>query len=236
MLRSAAATRTRVRERIVTVAPGGERAQLAAHRAAARTGTPRRRQRQHVGDAVGPGGVVLRNLAGDDPDSGPGSAVAHPRGRQDRAAGEQPPWRDRVRDREIGPGGAAPEIRSGQRIGRARRQRRLPRAADRKRRGKVLGSEHERPNALGTHERAKARERASGEGGIRTPERGQPPLRDFQSRPFNRSGTSPGSPPSLPLRVPRGSRARPARRRRAAAASRCRRRAGRSPTQSRRRS
>ena len=32
---------------------------------------------------------------------------------------------------------------------------------------------------------------ASGEGGIRTPERGQPPLRDFQSRPFNRSGTSP---------------------------------------------
>src|SRR5579884_87183 len=33
---------------------------------------------------------------------------------------------------------------------------------------------------------------ASGEGGIRTPERGQPPLRDFQSRPFNRSGTSPG--------------------------------------------
>jgi hypothetical protein len=32
----------------------------------------------------------------------------------------------------------------------------------------------------------------SGEGGIRTPERGQPPLRDFQSRPFNRSGTSPG--------------------------------------------
>ena len=32
-----------------------------------------------------------------------------------------------------------------------------------------------------------------GEGGIRTLERGQPPLRDFQSRPFNRSGTSPGS-------------------------------------------
>ena len=32
---------------------------------------------------------------------------------------------------------------------------------------------------------------ASGEGGIRTLERGQPPLRDFQSRPFNRSGTSP---------------------------------------------
>ena len=32
----------------------------------------------------------------------------------------------------------------------------------------------------------------NGEGGIRTPERGQPPLRDFQSRPFNRSGTSPG--------------------------------------------
>lgn len=30
-----------------------------------------------------------------------------------------------------------------------------------------------------------------GEGGIRTLERGQPPLRDFQSRPFNRSGTSP---------------------------------------------
>jgi hypothetical protein len=33
---------------------------------------------------------------------------------------------------------------------------------------------------------------SNGEGGIRTPERGQPPLRDFQSRPFNRSGTSPG--------------------------------------------
>jgi hypothetical protein len=33
-----------------------------------------------------------------------------------------------------------------------------------------------------------------GEGGIRTPERGQPPLRDFQSRPFNRSGTSPWEP------------------------------------------
>jgi hypothetical protein len=32
----------------------------------------------------------------------------------------------------------------------------------------------------------------NGEGGIRTLERGQPPLRDFQSRPFNRSGTSPG--------------------------------------------
>jgi hypothetical protein len=31
----------------------------------------------------------------------------------------------------------------------------------------------------------------NGEGGIRTPERGRPPLRDFQSRPFNRSGTSP---------------------------------------------
>ena len=31
----------------------------------------------------------------------------------------------------------------------------------------------------------------NGEGGIRTPERSQPPLRDFQSRPFNRSGTSP---------------------------------------------
>jgi hypothetical protein len=30
-----------------------------------------------------------------------------------------------------------------------------------------------------------------GEGGIRTLERSQPPLRDFQSRPFNRSGTSP---------------------------------------------
>jgi PilZ domain len=32
-----------------------------------------------------------------------------------------------------------------------------------------------------------------GEGGIRTLERGQPPLRDFQSRPFNRSGTSPSN-------------------------------------------
>ena len=38
----------------------------------------------------------------------------------------------------------------------------------------------------------------SGEGGIRTPERGQPPLRDFQSRPFNRSGTSPKGRPSVP--------------------------------------
>ena len=38
----------------------------------------------------------------------------------------------------------------------------------------------------------------SGEGGIRTLERGQPPLRDFQSRPFNRSGTSPVT-PSRPL-------------------------------------
>ena len=35
------------------------------------------------------------------------------------------------------------------------------------------------------------RHHTGGEGGIRTPERGQPPLRDFQSRPFNRSGTSP---------------------------------------------
>ena len=39
-----------------------------------------------------------------------------------------------------------------------------------------------------------------GEGGIRTPERGQPPLRDFQSRPFNRSGTSPGDAISVPGR------------------------------------
>ncbi len=41
--------------------------------------------------------------------------------------------------------------------------------------------------------RWRAARRCSGEGGIRTPERGQPPLRDFQSRPFNRSGTSPGA-------------------------------------------
>jgi glucosyl-3-phosphoglycerate synthase len=39
-----------------------------------------------------------------------------------------------------------------------------------------------------------ARRGRHGEGGIRTLERGQPPLRDFQSRPFNRSGTSPSAP------------------------------------------
>src|SRR4051794_15859367 len=45
----------------------------------------------------------------------------------------------------------------------------------------------------------------SGEGGIRTLERGQPPLHDFQSCPFNRSGTSPGATGSLdrPAPVPK---------------------------------
>jgi glycosyltransferase involved in cell wall biosynthesis len=38
---------------------------------------------------------------------------------------------------------------------------------------------------------------SDGEGGIRTLERGQPPLRDFQSRPFSRSGTSPSALPAL---------------------------------------
>jgi polysaccharide deacetylase family protein (PEP-CTERM system associated) len=46
----------------------------------------------------------------------------------------------------------------------------------------------------GSHAPTGSPRESGGEGGIRTPERGQPPLRDFQSRPFNHSGTSPGSP------------------------------------------
>jgi hypothetical protein len=51
------------------------------------------------------------------------------------------------------------------------------------------GPRHHPDVVLGTDPRRPSKK--SGEGGIRTPGRGQPPSRDFQSRPFNRSGTSP---------------------------------------------